>query len=67
MRALASASGERDLEAFAAVCRICLSEEEPESLIAPCLCAGTSKWVHRECLDEWRAQEQVPLACSSLP
>ena len=24
-------------------------------LISPCLCKGTSKYVHRTCLDEWRA------------
>ncbi|CAD7934876.1 unnamed protein product [Amoebophrya sp. A25] len=24
-------------------------------MIAPCLCKGTAKWVHRHCLDEWRA------------
>lgn len=24
-------------------------------LIAPCKCKGTSKYVHRECLDQWRA------------
>ena len=30
-----------DLEAGLNVCRICLSDEDPESLIAPCLCAGT--------------------------
>ena len=35
-----------------AVCRICLSEDDPMTLIAPCLCAGTSRWVHRDCLDE---------------
>lgn len=23
--------------------------------IAPCKCKGTSKFVHRECLDHWRA------------
>jgi len=23
--------------------------------IAPCKCRGTSKYVHRECLDHWRA------------
>ncbi|KAL8034109.1 hypothetical protein ABFX02_12G005701 [Erythranthe guttata] len=23
--------------------------------IAPCKCKGTSKYVHRECLDHWRA------------
>jgi len=48
-------------------CRICLSSDDPDSLIAPCLCAGTQKWVHRGCLDEWRAQEQVPLAFGNCP
>lgn len=23
--------------------------------IAPCKCKGTSKYVHRECLDHWRS------------
>ena len=26
-----------------------------DDLISPCLCSGTSKWVHRACLDRWRA------------
>lgn len=38
-------------------CRICLSCDEQEDLIAPCLCMGSVRWVHRGCLDEWRAQE----------
>jgi hypothetical protein len=24
-------------------------------MIAPCLCRGSAKWVHRSCLNEWRA------------
>ncbi len=40
------------------VCRICLEEDSPETMIAPCLCKGGSKWVHRECLDEWRTNER---------
>jgi hypothetical protein len=48
-------------------CRICLSTDDPDSLIAPCLCAGSSKYVHRACLDEWRAQERVPRAFSQCP
>ena len=32
-------------------CRICLEEEG--DMISPCLCKGTQKWVHRECLDHW--------------
>lgn len=34
-------------------CRICF--ENGGDIIAPCNCNGTSRWVHRECLDEWRA------------
>jgi hypothetical protein len=37
-------------------CRICYLEEIPEKeMISPCLCNGTSKWIHRECLEIWRA------------
>ena len=39
------------------ICRICLEEEEDISnntLIAPCRCDGNSKYVHRECLAQWR-------------
>ena len=40
------------------VCRICLEDDLPEQMIAPCKCKGGSKWVHRECLDEWRLNEK---------
>mmetsp|Transcript_30945 Transcript_30945/g.74733 ORF Transcript_30945/g.74733 Transcript_30945/m.74733 type:complete len:539 (-) Transcript_30945:81-1697(-) len=36
------------------VCRICLEEDLPQTMIAPCRCKGSSRWVHRDCLDEWR-------------
>jgi hypothetical protein len=49
-------------EESAMLCRICLGDDEPAAMVAPCRCRGTSKWVHRFCLDEWRAQERVPLA-----
>ena len=57
------------LEPQAAMCRICLETDAPvgDPLIAPCKCAGTTKWVHRKCLDEWRSQEQVPLAFTHCP
>ncbi|XP_052487877.1 uncharacterized protein LOC105782931 isoform X2 [Gossypium raimondii] len=48
---------EIDLEAGPAdqiQCRICL-EIDGRDFIAPCKCKGTSKYVHRECLDHWRA------------
>lgn len=35
-------------------CRICLEEDEIENLISPCLCRGTSKYIHEKCLNEWR-------------
>ena len=36
------------------ICRICLSEEEPENcLISPCNCTGSMKYIHETCLKEW--------------
>ena len=51
------------------MCRICLETDAPDDdpLIAPCRCSGSMKWVHRKCLNEWRAQEQVPLAFTHCP
>jgi hypothetical protein len=47
------------------VCRICFSNSSEDRLraeqfLSPCSCSGTSKWVHRDCLDRWRAAEQRP-------
>ena len=45
------------------ICRICLQEEiDMNSLISPCQCSGSSKYVHRECLNEWRRTSRNPLA-----
>ncbi|MCD7446152.1 hypothetical protein HAX54_041537 [Datura stramonium] len=38
-------------------CRICL-ESDGRDFIAPCKCKGTSKYVHRECLDHWRSVKE---------
>ena len=45
-------------------CRICLDDEGDDGndnindpMIAPCMCKGNSKWVHRSCLDSWRMNE----------
>jgi E3 ubiquitin-protein ligase DOA10 len=36
------------------ICRICLSEEEPDNcLISPCSCTGSMKYIHETCLKEW--------------
>ena len=36
-------------------CKICYDEEEEANnpLISPCLCAGSLRHVHRDCLLEW--------------
>ncbi|KAJ3206346.1 hypothetical protein HDU67_008238 [Dinochytrium kinnereticum] len=44
-----------DVEGISApVCRICLSEDDADSLFAPCKCKGHSLFVHRYCLNQWR-------------
>ena len=35
-------------------CRICLEDASLNDVIAPCLCDGTSKYVHHACLHTWR-------------
>ena len=45
-------------------CRICL--ESGGTLISPCLCNGTSKYVHYECLEKWRYttdNEEAKIKC----
>jgi hypothetical protein len=36
------------------ICRICLEEDEINNMIYPCRCSGTSKYVHKDCLNQWR-------------
>lgn len=48
-------------------CRICLSTDDSYDMIAPCSCSGSQKWVHRACVDEWRAQERIPRAFTHCP
>ena len=44
-------------------CRICLEEDNIKNMISPCLCRGSNKYVHKECLNQWRRlsdnQEQI--------
>jgi len=54
----------REVDEDVVQCRICLVELPATTellsiiheagLIAPCSCAGTSRWIHRSCLDELR-------------
>ena len=40
-------------------CRICLDDDcSRADVIAPCSCSGSSKWVHRSCLDRWRTTRE---------
>lgn len=43
------------IQSFGMRCRYCLSNETPtdDKLIAPCLCSGSSKYVHKTCLEKW--------------
>lgn len=34
-------------------CRYCLSEGALNEFITPCLCEGTMKYVHQQCLEDW--------------
>jgi erythromycin esterase-like protein/ubiquitin-protein ligase len=49
--------------AAASVCRFCLSSEG--ALVAPCMCKGSSEWLHIECLQQW--QRQVVLSQPTHP
>jgi hypothetical protein len=35
-------------------CRLCFDSDSTHNLIYPCKCSGTSKYVHKNCLNEWR-------------
>lgn len=37
-------------------CRICFEIRNQKNMIAPCKCSGTSKWVHRQCIEKWIAE-----------
>ena len=37
------------------VCCICLDEEDHKDLISPCNCSGSTKYIHRDCLENWRS------------
>mmetsp|Transcript_7993 Transcript_7993/g.17817 ORF Transcript_7993/g.17817 Transcript_7993/m.17817 type:complete len:351 (-) Transcript_7993:238-1290(-) len=62
--------GDADSDATFAICRIChtggknesprvpglYSAEAKNVLLSPCLCTGSVQYVHRSCLEEWRAR-----------
>ncbi len=39
-------------------CRFCFEESDNvNDFIVPCLCTGSSKYIHRQCLDRWRSED----------
>eukprot|EP00418_Pyrodinium_bahamense_P028829 CAMPEP_0179145828 /NCGR_PEP_ID=MMETSP0796-20121207/70384_1 /TAXON_ID=73915 /ORGANISM="Pyrodinium bahamense, Strain pbaha01" /LENGTH=160 /DNA_ID=CAMNT_0020846257 /DNA_START=22 /DNA_END=499 /DNA_ORIENTATION=+ len=36
-------------------CRICMETEPASDLCSPCLCRGSMKYVHSQCLQRWRS------------
>jgi E3 ubiquitin-protein ligase DOA10 len=49
-----SIMNENEIEEGKLACRICLDEDDINNLIYPCKCTGTSRYVHKNCLNEWR-------------
>jgi E3 ubiquitin-protein ligase DOA10 len=50
------------------MCRICFGDAEDGRLISPCLCKGSMRFVHAECLTMWRntsANQASFFACDS--
>eukprot|EP01064_Diplonema_japonicum_P004736 TRINITY_DN13104_c0_g2_i1.p1 TRINITY_DN13104_c0_g2~~TRINITY_DN13104_c0_g2_i1.p1 ORF type:complete len:598 (+),score=102.53 TRINITY_DN13104_c0_g2_i1:23-1795(+) len=48
-------------------CRICRCTQPEGDLFCPCACRGSVRWVHRECLEEWRSKttnEENKIKCS---
>ena len=43
-------------------CRICLEDDIRDNMIYPCKCSGTSKYVHKTCLNQWRTLSNNPEA-----
>lgn len=40
------------------MCRMCLEDDDKCNLIYPCKCKGSSKYVHKNCLNEWRTTSE---------
>ncbi len=49
-----------------AQCRFCLEDDDRDNLLAPCICKGSFKYVHRACLMQWYEHEPTKgLRCSA--
>lgn len=43
-----------------AICRICFAGADAGRLVSPCLCSGSMRFVHLDCLSEWRRRSANP-------
>ena len=50
------------IESKIETCRICLDDDDITNMISPCLCRGTSKYVHPFCINQWREMTTNPNA-----
>ncbi len=48
-------------------CRICLDDDKIEKMISPCLCRGTNKYVHIDCLNQWRCLSYTEDSATKCP
>jgi hypothetical protein len=53
------------------ICRICLSEDEPDNpIISACKCIGSVKYIHLNCIQEWlegkKHKKETPLVNSYI-
>jgi len=39
------------------LCRICMGDASEGKLFSPCLCKGSMRYVHVECLQRWRKEK----------
>ena len=44
------------------VCRICFGGSEMGQLVSPCLCSGSMRFVHLDCLTRWRTMSTNPMS-----
>ena len=55
-------SGEGTSEAEEPICRICFAGADAGRLVSPCLCSGSMRYVHLDCLSQWRKISANPLS-----
>lgn len=57
-----------DLGKILPICRFCLDDTQQQSLVSPCSCAGSQKFVHLHCLRKWQVavHDQPRATCCNV-